>query len=408
MTLTIGRLSVEEVATWQQSGDGISISGVLNASTVEGAKVMRQQLSGYVDNPDEPVIPVTWDADDTVDGYYRVTGASVDTVPASLTAGWFRFSLSLQRVAGYASPLIENLITGAVRTNSHAITTAALSCVGTPSSAVVFHDTSSSAITGGSRTSETGAVTCTASADHERRQSFQILPADYYDGAAVIEVAGETVVGHQVPAELSDWRITNGLVRVILGATGFEVQCYDGAQWDTARVLGVSPDPSSAPVTITSPLLAPLVVLRNSPECVSVRLTVEVTSISVPAGEGFDGVVDLTLRRGDRMIRGHVAGTYPLTWGLLDVGVNAATALTGGIRRTSNDGGGNRWVFATPATMTNDLANGATELTVAAETFSFGFGFEVGGSGASGIDTAQAMVNQYHAAGSERQIVAAR
>ena len=80
MTLTIGRCGLDvthdDVQSLDDTGTEVRISGWLKASSLADAKVLRQQLLGHVNNPDEPVVPVTWSTDSTLDGYYRVNSAS--------------------------------------------------------------------------------------------------------------------------------------------------------------------------------------------------------------------------------------------------------------------------------------------------------------------------------------------
>jgi hypothetical protein len=72
-----------------------------------------------------------------------------------------------------------------------------------------------------------------------------------------------------------------------------------------------------------------------------------------------------------------------------------ATAITAGIRATSNDASGNRFLLAIPVGTTNDLVTGGVRLTTAATRALVGIGSEVGGSGASGSFTAQNQVYRF-------------
>lgn len=109
------------------------------------------------------------------------------------------------------------------------------------------------------------------------------------------------------------------------------------------------------------------------------------------------------------MVRAFFSSTVTtVTWGLRRTSVEAATALTGGIRATSNDAAGHRYVISTPQAFTADLVNGAIDLNADSATFSFAAGIEVGGSTAVANDAAQRIIYEYMAATSERVVVASR
>lgn len=414
-TFQVGRVGLDveitEVESWELTGDTVRVAGVLLAETIADAKALRQQLNGYVSNGDEEIVPVTWSEDSSVDGFYRVTGVSVGTVPASLVANWFTFSLDLERIGGFAGPLMETVIVGAVRTNVHAITSPnAVAVVGVPDDALEFHDTADPAAGDVfTRTAAEGPVRLVKSDTYTRRQTFALDPADWYIGAARIEIGSpyRTVVGQQIPAERDTWRLSNGLVRMRPNENGFGLSCFDGTTWSPETIFTGTVGGSSLGGTV---LATSLRVLRNSPEECIIRLPVAIPSALAGAlGVGTIRVdIDLAVRRGERTIRVFLASTEAEEFGVEAVNTTASTALTGGIRATSNDSNGDRFVLATPQTVTNDLTQGGFALSSPEATFAYAVGFEVGGSGAATDDVAQQLAFQYHAAHSERVVVASR
>ena len=133
-------------------------------------------------------------------------------------------------------------------------------------------------------------------------------------------------------------------------------------------------------------------VLRNDTEQVSIRLSYGFAGSDAPT-------LDVSLRRGARNVqcfwsRPESSAAY----GVFRASVEAATAITGGIRATSNDAGGNRYVLSTPSAKTNDLTKGGMYLSSGATSFNFMIGMEVGGSSATNDETAQNQVYQYMAA----------
>lgn len=415
MTLKIGRVgiqvSVSRVDGWVTEGDRLNLSGYLHSDSVSEVDVLRQQLNGYVDNGDEEVVPVTWTTDSKVNGFYRVRRVQISTNPNLHFSNRFLFTVDLERVAGYAGPLMETVITGAVRTNSHSITNAnAVGVVAVPDDVLEFHDSSDPAAASVfTRTSVDGDVRCVKSATYSRYQYFALAPADWYIGACSIELGSpyRTVVGQQIPSELDTWRLSNGLVRVRPHASGFGVSCFNGSTWDSEKVFrGTVAGSSLGGIALATGLR----VLRNSPEECIIRLPVSIPS-AILTGASVGSMradIDIAVRRGERTVRLFLAATKSTTWGVECVTAEAATALTGGIRATSDDANGNRFVLSSPQAVTNDLTQGGFALTAGATTFSYAAGLELNGSSAATNDAAQALVYQYMAAHSERVVVGAR
>jgi hypothetical protein len=168
---------------------------------------------------------------------------------------------------------------------------------------------------------------------------------------------------------------------------------------------------AAVPVSLTG--LNSLTVLRNSVEETDIRL-----SLATSAGTTVGIVLlDLSLRRGDRLVRLYVSSATTLTFKLARDSVEAATAITygavtlGGIRATADDGDGNRYIIlsvqrATPA---NDLTNGAITQGATGLMADYAIGSEIGGSTATpGLDDAVTVAKQYIAAQSESQRIVPR
>jgi hypothetical protein len=154
-------------------------------------------------------------------------------------------------------------------------------------------------------------------------------------------------------------------------------------------------------------------VFRNSVEEVIIHL-----GCTVNFGINWGRVgVDLALRRGDRIVRGFLSSDSQSNWQVARNTTEAATAITygavtlGNIRATANDGDGNRYVLITDQTATpvSDLGNGSlTQNAATNNTFDFGIGSEIGGSGAAHPNWAQDLAQQYIATQIEEQRVVIR
>lgn len=401
MSLKVGRCGADvtlvDPSSWEAQGDRASVAGFLSAATQADVNVLREQLLGYADNPDEEVVPVTWTVDSRVDGFYRVLGVQVSEDPGHRVAKTLPYRLELERVPSYASTVSESVFVDALRTNNKSVTTGR-SLMGFPASVesilngpfiatVIDRDSADGDVqvwlhnitsTGGSGTAR-----------------FSTAPANHYLGGAKFESGTtlRTVVGKQLPIS-TNWRLSNGLVRVVPAAGAFDtfdVSFWTGTAWE-----------SSTPVALFREAVSPqafaidtvsVTVLRNSPEQVAIRVYM---STGTTALDTRALAIDLSLRRGDRNVHIHSTSFFRLavTDGL------TAVSLTGGLRRDANDADGNRWVLAS--------ANGTLATTnphiVNINGVDAALGIEVNGSAATGQEAAQQIVNQYFGAISDRVV----
>jgi hypothetical protein len=398
VALQIGRVGLdvglEDPETWDHSGEQVTVSGVLDAASLDDVRALRQQLLGLVDNPDEPVVPVVWDQDSWVDGFYAVRGVNVPTVPASLVAKWFPFSVTLERAPFYAQPLVESLLTGPLyRANDHSYTNdgffhalpTAAAAVRAAVGAGIGGPTVLASIEGDIDVREF------ASANEFGTISYVLSPADWYDGAARFEIdyAGtgsfRSVVGRQIIDMVAAyrWRISNGLFRVHLGGDDINfalgIERWTGSDWSAAKYFNIGYHDTGAIVPFATP--DSLAVLRNDPAAVVIRVSMDANVFS------YWGICDITLRRGAPFVELNVS-TNGLNqagvqfWGVGTSSAEAASSLTDaggfavgrdlvGIQATSNDGDGLKYVIGSPNTNSRDLTNGRLWLPSSAKRTSF-------------------------------------
>jgi hypothetical protein len=423
VSMTIGRCTVENPDQVKQTGAStFELTVELDADTVAEMKAKRQQLAGLVDNPDEDVVPVTWSEDSTLDGFYRVTGVSVPSAPLMLDNGYVPpATVNLQRVGGYANPWFEITTQSVVRTNGHSLTvpsTIIATGPGQPTSSdnvVDLYPDLGGATTSPIRYVEGGyEMRCFRTAAPEPITSVRYVarPEWFYLGAATLEVQYGTstwypVVGNQlydhgalVPAgsPISAWRLGNGIIRMTSttdetsnGTATIEAWDDGASAWQTQPTFGFVSNGGPGNLGPRAMIKAP-VILRNSPEQVSVRVQ------SSRIAETW------SIQRGAMFVVGHIynpaaAGGYEL--GLSGV---AGTSITGGVRETSNNAAGDRMVFACAATRTADTANTTVQQSAAPYTSqTFMAGVELDGSSAATGNTAANLVDQFIGAVSWRQ-----
>lgn len=365
-TFTLGRLGLDvEMNTadgpdrWEISGDRIRFRADIRAVNLTDAKFARLQAIGLVDNPDEPFVPFTWTEDSLEwDGAYRVLKADVSTVPSSLNANWFPADFEIERLADNSNaPLIESRLLGTCRTNSHAITNGvAVAWWATPGSA--YQDrvagTTTQNRTGAEGTVRVQYTNCTSTNLTDHSPSFFCAPGDWYDASARIQLSGDfgttwrSVVGRQIINLPTSWRLDNSLVRVTAqGGDGLiNVQHYATNGWADAKTYRLTIGGAGGSTVQTIGAFRALTVLKNSPEEVRIRLTVEHSS-SLKAAIN----VDLGLRRGGLWVDGVLSrSANALTAAELaavgyELGVwrntaEAGTSHTSGVHATSSDGFG--------------------------------------------------------------------
>lgn len=419
-TLTIGRAGVDVLlsgpSNWNLSGDDVTFAGEIHAATLADAQAAREQLLGHANNPDEPVVPISWSDDSTVAGFYRISDVKVTTVRASFDTFWFPFTVAARRILSYRSPLFESTLTGALRTNSAGITASNAR----PWIGVLSADESSNALTaisppGGtgfgtdapllmedgsySRLGHTGSVLTEM---YDTRLLITGQPSRWYQGAATLKVGSpyRTVVGRQIE-DSAYWQLSNGLIRVDSGVTPTSlavwIEAWDGvgSAWVSRTAFIPTYDTTTA---ADFDFTNALTVLRNSPEEVIIRVRAQRNTVS--------GTFDIGLRRGAR----YVTCVYNApelgeeNYGMFRGAATLATSVTGGIHKTADDAAGNRWVLASSKAITKNLTNGGIYLTGAALTFDSMIGIEFGGTTATGLNAAQDMIYQYHGAVSERRL----
>lgn len=401
MAITIGRVGASPTLDDPQSiefdGERLRFTGLHRASTVANALVLRDQLRGLGGNVDEPVVPIffTDSTYDILEGLYRIDGVQARLNETDAALGDVSWQLQATRVANYQSPVCESRLVMAKISNAHSVSSAIRHEIGLP---YLTSEVYPQGLTDGSgilSTGDGGSITYLhyyppGSASNPFETSgvgalqWTTTLANWYSGGCKITVNGQTVVGRQSVDTPTSWQITNGLVRVSASATAgaWDIEWWDGSAWDTAKVFL----PFSY-VGNNADGFWHIGVLRNGPEAATIRL-----GLSNPSGITCN--VDLTIRRGTRWVTVVFSGTSA-QWGVRRSSAEASTGITGGIRATSNDASGNRFILASPAAFTQDTANAAIWLTTAASRAIFGIGCEVGGSGAVSPFTAAAQVSRF-------------
>lgn len=375
-----GATTLYEPTEITQSGSSLALSGIQTESTVIKLMWLRDEFLGLADPASDQVIPCTFASYTHLDGFYRI-----NSVAADRTGGGLAWSLDLTRLADWAHPRIEQLATYALVSNLHSVTGGSyiVAAPGVADSYFTIGTTATRANADGF-TQTVGFDTGIAGPSTATRYG-QVQPANWYKGCCRAEhnVASGgtyyTAVGRRsfsTNTDVARLRLQNGLVRVTCGANTVTAEWWDGSVWDTAESLVIS-DVTFGNVTISGASI-----LRNVPEEVVVRLAVYFAGFS-----NYPAFVDVGIRRGSRMVTIYASGYGGTQWRATINGGAAYTAVTGGLRETSNNAAGNRTILVSNNSATITAASRRVNQTsTSVGDALFGFTTELGGSGASGVD----------------------
>jgi hypothetical protein len=408
------------------SGDVLTFRAELVVASLAEYQGVCAQLRGMVGNRDENAFPLTSSVDPSLDGFYNEVEVDISPMPAQFVYSLPWAQVRCRRVLRSNRPAVELTGGTVVRTNSHGITAPAGVLVAVPvvttippwEADFVERFTATAAGTeiktddraGGTFPVQQYTATSPVALNAGR---FFVPPSYFYAAAPTIEVdygdgTYRPMVGAQISGVLSGssrlWRLNNGTIRVRAGAiggaaeNGFEFEVFDGTNkvWEALDSFLVTNAGTALNVTQNGSFYAMPVVLENTSNRVSIAFYMQARTVTV------------TMRRGSRVLEVGCSSPATVQWGLKSSAVAAATAITGGIRRTSNDGSGNRWVYLAPNANTTDLVNGGIYTTTGVTSIMLGVGAEFDGSGATAPNTATDLRDTFYGASYITQRVVVR
>lgn len=391
----IGRLFSDydvDITSASLSGNRMSVSGdviLTGSSKVDQGKAIREQILAMQDNVDEPFVAVQWSQDTTFNGFYRVRSIGCDIGQMHLVEGYLPWSADLDRVTAGQSPPLESVASWQLRTNNRSVTSGTFSTQaiwqwGAPGAVFDLGPTSGSVsglLTGlsGPLTLATGFgtayITAGVTVPANGTMGWSVDPASYYDAACTVTTDYGTATDQLVFGRRADtttnWMVSNGMVRFFVEPANetLTVEHWKSGAWRQANATNYRFQWAGTTIDYQT-----MTVLRNSPECVVVRLGCRIASTLMRV------YVDLMLLRGSAMVYGYMAipsgitgWSYSGTLGIQTTASVAATAVTGGFRATTADANSLQYVLVTGApACTDTLATGRTVTTAASSTLSFG------------------------------------
>lgn len=373
--LTIGRIPLREtfVAT-EAGGDdrSLNLEGQESYPPLTRAQVIARH-DGINSLIPGQCIPVTFTDKPERNGFYMVTSASstyTENLNEMVTADW---KVGLDRVGSDSETDLQSRLTGAVRLNDFSLTGERWHA---PPIGHYGYYTGATNPTLMTRTGADGTITVYRGVPANISPRWGCPPTSYLTGRAkVTTTAAQEVYGVDVPLAATGWSLTNGLVNATYSASGsLDVQAYTGNAWHS-KLWNVSVAGSGGSIIGWDQAT----LLRNDPEMCILRLT-----------EGLNpgrATLDLTLRRGSRVIEGYLqTGTSAtLAAYLATAETNTSVAASGYVTATNDDADGNKFAVGSARTFTAHPSGGV--IKAAATGMDFWIGVTAAGGGGATLNS---------------------
>lgn len=390
MSTRIGRIwdavTIDAPQTWRRSADRQRITGWLNQTTTADRIAVAQELTQMA--LERQVVPVAITDNSIFDGYYRVIDCDVyldaATRPDSTTGG-YRFAMNLEPYGSAQAFKFESLVDGLLIANDYGVIESEAKYTWVPPQGAEAVGNAGSPSTGHTRTTPDGSVEVYIGVDPDLDPTWSCAPADFYSGAAYIELGGYKRVGLDAPEDLTSWKISTGVVDLFADGSNDGVVNLQHSVDQTPYGFQIKHDSSTAIPAWNYPSI-----IHNTGELCILSLTRDANDS--PPTDNLH-YLEITARRGFPLFYCRfVYSTATPTWTVDRESTDAATSVTPtgatgamGIEDASDDGDGNRWFLASPNTTTKDTTNGGLDWS-ATDEIVFMPGIEIGGSGANASD----------------------
>lgn len=329
------------------------------------------------------LVPITFTVKNYLDGFYTIADVSTETEDWAGGLAVVRWTMNVQRVGPPAEVDLESRLSGAVtRTNAFAATGERTHAP--PVAAAAYWAGTSAPGSVDRPCSDGGSVRVYRTLGAAVNPRWAIAPAAYGGGRVrLLDETGRERAGTMITVPASGaWQLTNGVLRVQRGAgTTLAIGVWDAGVWqDIAYNIQID-----SPYTTVDPFDY-LTVLVNEYAQVTVRLMK-----SLSPGR-FS--VDLTLRRGSRLVELYLQHEYGTQMRVLRSVAATSTQTSGYVVANANDAAGNKSVLGSALAFTANTVTGGVEKTGTA-TLDVMIGTVLDGSGAIAGDTAADLYAQY-------------
>lgn len=376
--LTVGRLPLREDFVVTHNNDfSLALTGQESsplkslADIAERRRVDIMALTGQF-------VPVLFEKKPEMNGYYWVTSASA-TIKKLDPFAILPWTMTLVPVGPDNAVDLESRLSGAL-TRQNSFSATGNRTQAPPIGSYAYH-TETTALTAMTRANEDGTpITVYRSIPVGVNPRFGCAVTNYGRGRVkFLDSSGRERSGTEFMTSVSSWEINNGTTRIKPDASaGIEVSSWVDGVWVPKKWL-LQSDINLHPFDQVT-------VLRNTYEAVTIRLLKSVTT--------GRRTVDITLRRGSRVVELYLQRSDAGTLAVKLLTTQAGTATSGYITATANDADGHRYIVGSATTFTGDAPNGG--ISVAAQTKMDAFvGLVVAGGAAVSGDAASDLYAQY-------------
>jgi hypothetical protein len=381
--IDLGRFRLLEAGSISEQSDGtVTLQGQESSppATVAECKALHEQVLGLQAGR---IYAVQFTDKADRNGYYEIESSSAEMVNHQgevVTSNW---TANLNRLGSDKEVDLQSRLTATVRVNDFSASGGRWHA---PSIGHYSYWTGSTSPTSMTRTGVDGSMTVYRGVPASVSPRWGCAVADYSKGRVRVTderlvAAGSEVEGTKAELGTLTWSLSNGLVNVSPTATAgvLDVQAYSGSSYHSKlwRVTVASSGPTWNSASV----------LRNDHEMCVVRLVASQSPGRVS--------LDLTLRRGSRVVEGYLQSGSSATHGvaLVSTETNVNTAASGYLTATSNDGDGNRFICGSARTFTGSTNGSLTKSSTT--SLDFFLGAVVGGGSAVSGDTASNLFSQY-------------
>jgi hypothetical protein len=366
-------------------GRSLSISGQESVPRFTAEKIAKQRedFLGMMGQ----FIPVIFETKTYLNGFYKVQGLSGNIEDWRYGMRIFPWSLDLSRIGTISEVDVESRFSGSItRQNNFATIGERIHAPSIGHSAYWSDATITSSF---NRVTPEGPIKIYRGVGAEISPRWTVAPEDYSKGRVkFFDQDGDERSGINFKCDATDWELENGIVRIRPLSSGgvLEISSWSGTAWDVKNW-----DVLSGGTTFGN--LSQCTVIDNQFESVTIRLMEAMTN-----GIGY---IDLTLRRGFRIVEVYVQTEFAATMKIVRATAEAGTnGLGGTVVANANDGDGNKYIIGSARTFTADIVNGGIEKAAAVFMDAY-IGVVFDGSSAQVGDAAADLQKQYTGAPSE-------
>lgn len=384
MTLSIGRVVLDEgplrpfEENWSEDGREVTLTGIQHSRPsrpVGELAALHDDLLGLPMS----MVPALFDVKSHRNGYYRVESAKSQIIELGdqeiLQLAW---EVGLIRQGADSEVDLESRLNGPVnRLNDHSLGGERWHAPAIDHSAYWADSESPGVVT---RVGAAGSMRVYRALPITASPRWH-CPVEDYAGGRVRVISPVERFGTNVDLDPSVWELTNDLLRIVPGGTGFDVFFHGSSAYGAAKRFNLTRN--------GTPLGTPLAtsIAHNEYERVTLRCLWNVA----PVGRVY---ADITLRRGSRFFEVVLKANVAATLGVVRATSEAASSGAGYVRATADDGDGHRYIIGSLRTFTGDLSAGGISLASTTRLDAM-IGAEVGGSAAVAGDQADNLMAQY-------------